>query len=178
MADYTDTLQVLAQSTDDQVVALHARLVAGELTEDQFVALATAVLAQQDARASSLADVALATALTVQTGRTVLPLGLSKVRPTRVFAGIVRDALAADDPATQVGVDARAATLETAQDTYQEAMVSQGVARWRRAPNTGACPLCLRFARATLPTTVPMYHHKGCSCTQTPIPASELETTA
>lgn len=68
MTGYTDVMATLADSTDVRVQALYARYVAGEIDEDTFVALATAVLAQGQSQAVGLADVALAATLTVQTG--------------------------------------------------------------------------------------------------------------
>ena len=168
---YTDVMAQLADSTDVRVQALYARYEAGEIDEETFVALASAVLAQGQSQAVSMADVALAATLTAMTGRVRTPVGLLPEREdaTRSVARVIREALVDPDPPAKLTVNVRAEVLDTAQRSYGTAMRKQGVKRWTRKLNAGACPLCHDLAGETLPATAEMYAHKGCGCSQKPI---------
>ena len=170
MTGYTDIMARLADSTDVRVQALYARYVTGEIDEETFVALATAVLAQGQSRAVSLADVALAATLTVMTSRVRTPVGLLPERhATGSIVRVIREALADPEPPAKLTVNVRDAVLETAQRSYGRAMKRQGVKRWTRKLDGGACALCHDLAGETLPATAEMYRHKGCGCSQKPI---------
>ncbi len=170
MRPYTETLAVLASIAETRAVAVFTRWESGDLTDEEFVALVTAVLWRECARGVALADVALATVLSVSQGSTVLPVALdlpgghenqlrTAARAT-VAAGLTRDA---------VGVLARAETLAASQDAYSEGMRRHGVPAWTRVLNSGACELCQDLAGDVLPGDAPMFHHKGCGCTQRPV---------
>ncbi|MGA4691906.1 hypothetical protein ACPCXD_16740 [Rhodococcus sp. AB351] len=167
---YTDTLAALAASTEESVVALYERFLAGELTEAEFVELATAALAVAEARGASLADVALATTLSVQRGTAVATVGLAATVTRSLARQVITEALLdPGDVAEALRVNVRAETLAAAQDAYGEGMRQQGVESWTRVLNSGACPLCHDLAGDVLPATAEMYHHKGCGCTQRPV---------
>ncbi len=74
---YTETLAAFASATETTVVALHARFETGQITEAQFVGLATAALIRAGAQGAALADLALAASLSVQRQRPVPTLGLT-----------------------------------------------------------------------------------------------------
>lgn len=171
---YTDTLAVLAASSERAVVALYARLETGELTEDEFVALATAALLRASYRGAALADVALAAYLSVARGEAVPALGLAprqdqRGRLTAAVRGLLAGRASSPDPAEAARVLGRAEPLAVAQDTYGQGMRRHGVRRWTRVLNTGACKLCQTLAGVVLPASADMYHHKGCGCTQRPV---------
>lgn len=102
------------------------------------------------------------------------PVGLlpEHTSMTRV-ASVILDALADPDPPTKLTVNVRDSVLETAQKSYGRAMKRQGVQRWTRKLDGGACNLCRDLAGETLPATAEMYRHKGCGCSQKPITESE-----
>lgn len=170
---YTETLALLAVSTETAVVDLHARFEAGEFTEEVFVALAVAALVQADARGTGLADLALATTLSAQQGQPVPTVGLAPTgNPGRLRTAVLA-ALSAAVAAEALGVTARAETLASAQDAYARGMRAHEVAYWTRVLNGGACELCQDLAGDVLPASADMYHHKGCGCTQRPIKKGE-----
>jgi len=174
---YTETLALLASVAETRAVAVFTRWESGEVTDEEFVALATAVLRRECARGVALADVALATVLSVSQGSPVLPVALdlpgghenqlrTAARAT-VAAGLTRDA---------VGVLARSETLAASQDAYGEGMRRQGVPAWTRVLNGDACELCQDLAGDVLPGHAEMYHHRGCGCTQQPVLNTERES--
>ncbi len=167
---YTETLAKLATDVERQVAAAYAAHEAGRLTETEFVAVAAAFVAAGANRGTGLADVALAATVSTMTSRPVPTVG---VLPASVdHAGPVRALLARDDlpdVGARLGTHARAETLSAAQDAYGEAMTRQGVPAWTRVLNSGACELCQDLAGDVLPGDAPMYHHKGCGCTQRPV---------
>lgn len=162
----------LASSADRRIQALYARLVAGEITVEQFLTLASAIVAQDQSRAVGMADVALAATLTVLAvsgGTTRTPVGLLPEVDRELIVERLRVALADPDPVAALRVEVRDVVLESAQVAYGVAMQRQGVKRWTRALNAGACVLCRDLAGDVLPADARMYRHKGCGCSQRPI---------
>lgn len=169
MTGYTDVMDDLASSADRRIQALYARLVAGEITVEQFLTLASAIVAQDQSRAVGMADVALAATLTVSGGTARTPVGLLPEVDRELIVERLRVALADPDPVAALRVEVRDVVLETAQIAYGVAMQRQGVKRWTRALNAGACVLCRDLAGDVLPAYARMYRHKGCGCSQRPI---------
>ena len=169
MTPYTETLDRLATATEKQVVAAFRSWDEGHITLADFLAVATAYLSAAGNKATALADVALAAFLTVETGNMVLVLGIipREVDHRPTLATIA--ATTGVDLAEQYATHARATTLATAQDAYGQAMTARGIPAWTRVLNAGACELCQDLAGAVLPGDAPMYHHKGCGCTQRPV---------
>ncbi len=109
------------------------------------------MLAQGESKATSLADLALAGTLTAA-GTLTTPVGLLPERAVEHrAASAIREALADPDPPAKLTVNIRDAVLETAQRSYGTAMRRQGVERWTRRLNSGACPLCQDLAGDVLP---------------------------
>lgn len=166
----TATLGALADRAAAQLVALHGRYTDGHLTREDFAALALAFLDGARAQAVALADLALAAELTVLREQVASPLGLA---PAPIATGEVTDTLDSEryqaDAVAAITVLARATTLAAAQDATTEGMTVHGVQQWTRDPNDGACPVCTDLAAGTVPTTTPMWTHKGCGCTQRPV---------
>lgn len=175
----TDLMATFAASTETELVALWERWEAGELSYEEFVALAVILLVRTRARAAALADVGAAADLSVAAGAPVAPVGLEPEQdgPNLAHAALVA-ALAAEayktDPREAVAVLARSQALEAVQDAtvaaYRE---HEQVVGWTRVLNGGACELCQDLAGDVLPVTAQMYHHKGCGCSTRPVTEKE-----
>ena len=194
-----DLLAELASSTEDAVVALVARWQAGELTDEEFVALATAALQRAQAEGYALTDVGVAAAAG-KAALGLLPGAAAAARARATVQGIVAvkvewrptstaDRLAElEDLLREPGHDSlwyaeahraikavkQAATDVRAEvlETAQEAgdtATRRQDTPWRRRLNSGACKVCQDLAGATLPGHTEMYRHKGCGCTKQPI---------
>ena len=194
-----DLLAELASSTEDAVVALVVRWKAGELTDEEFVALATAALQRAQAEGYALTDVGVAAAAG-KAALGLLPGAAAAARARATVQGIVavkvewRPTSTADRLAElremlrEPGQDSlyyanvhrtikfveQAATDVRAEvlETAQEAgdtATRRHGTPWTRRLNAGACELCQDLAGETLPSHADMYRHKGCGCTQRPI---------
>lgn len=171
MTTYVETLNAFADVAGDQLAALWDRLEGGDITADEFVALATAALVQAAARGVALADLGLSATLTAQQGRAVPPLGLGlpEAAPILLAASVAAVQRKPDATRDDAHVTGRAETLAAAQDAYSEGMRAHEVPAWTRVLNAGACELCQDLAGDVLPGHAEMYHHRGCGCTQRPI---------
>lgn len=168
----TTTLARLAQRIADQLEALHASHEEGLIDRQDFVALAVALLAGARARATALADLALAAELTRLRKQIVLPIGIEP--PAPLAPAVVTETL--DSPqyalaaAGAVAVLARAVTLEAAQEATHTAMEAHVVSEWTRDTEPGACEICEDLAgQGPAPATTPMWWHRGCGCAQRPV---------
>lgn len=175
---YADTLETLAASSEGALGDLYDRYEAGDVTAEQFVALATAVAVRVNARSAVFADVALAADLTARTGSAVPALGLfpdpgDADRLDGALRTLLDDERVTRDRVTRL---ARNEPLSTAAEARHD-----GIARsvhtegWTRQTNTKPCPMCIRLTGPVLPKTARMARHTGCSCVQ--IPAVRTTTT-
>lgn len=165
---YTETLDRLATSIEEQVLAAYRSWQDDQITREEFLAVAVAFLAAAVNRGTALADAALAAYLSAATGTAVPALGLTP--PTGDHRADLEEAAThPEDPEARTASTARAVTLAAAQDAYGRGMRERGVNAWTRVLNSGACELCQDLAGDVLPGTAEMYHHKGCGCTQRPI---------
>lgn len=171
-----DAMAKLTDQAQEAVLGLWARWEEGDITEDQFRALATAALARHGAKGAALADAALAAALTMLIGSVMVATG-DMEDPSEGAAAAVEETLGSEayrrDPSAAVAVMGSAFAAAAMQDTYSKGMRDQGVGFWVRVPNPGACEMCQDLADAVMPASVDMYHHRGCSCVQRPV---EMET--
>lgn len=167
-------MATFAQQVEEDLLAHHARLEAGEITTEEFILVATALLVRANARGVALADLAAAAELSALRGIAVPAIGLpvpegieeattGAVEETLTSASYVAGAAAA------VAVLGRSQALSAVQVAYGTALQQQGADGWTRVLNTGACELCQDLAGDVLPTDTPMYHHKGCGCSQRPV---------
>jgi hypothetical protein len=169
---YRTTLLRLADGASAAMETLWLAFEAGTIGRDEFVARAAAMLAVVNARATTLADVALAATISVQLKRVIPTLG---IMPN---VDLDRLVLAAGTVA-ELGTIGRAVRLahseplETAARAYSTGIrESPHVVGWERQTSGTACEMCTGWASAgVLPDTVPMNTHKGCSCI--PIPVTE-----
>ncbi len=182
---YRDRALRLAGSSESAVLALWSRYEAGQLDEAQFRDLAAAVIAAHNARATTLADLALAAVLSAELGKLTPALGLLQSaddRPRLAAAlGTLLDragslelpgAAAAERSAAERAMVvriARSEPLDAAQVTFQRGMQRRRVPGWTRGTGPKPCPLCSSLADGTVmsPSTR-MARHKGCSCYQIP----------
>lgn len=172
---YHGTLNRLTEDVQAKVLAVFEAWQEGRLTEDQFVQLAAAYVAQGNVRAVALADLSLATELSVELGVAQPAIGvaakdnISEVRSElsglllTVAAGLVVERLS-----TFVSAQQARAAYEARQEALNGHEVVVG---WERRTNPGACELCQDWAKGnrTFSLSVEMLHHKGCRCTQKPI---------
>lgn len=184
---YADTIRSLAATTEGRARDLHTVWEAGRISDDEFEALLAALVVGANGRASAVADLSLAAAVTVALRRPVPPLGIvpAPTEPARLRTATrtLRTALEAmkvsglpagaprPDPAARVGRLARAEPLTTAAKSYSEGMAkSEHVTGWVRGLSATACQLCRWWARdgRVWPADHRMPTHKGCSCS--PIP--------
>ena len=198
-----ELLAELAASTETAVVQLVERWEAGELTDEQFAALATAAIARGQSAATALADLGVATAIGVSTvgllrdagavsraaavAREVLStaprvaFGIG-FNPTRMLKevkepGHDREWYRVRNQALKfietAAMEARAEVLGTAQVASRRAIRAHG-AGWVRKPNSGACEVCTSLRNdQPIPADTPMWTHKGCGCTQKPLNRKE-----
>lgn len=174
---YRDALTRLAAATEAQVVAAYTAWTENKIDDGTLVAVIAAYVAAANSRAVALADLSLATAVTVALRRPVAPLGLlppvGDTDRLHTAATTLLAALAATpDPVARVARLGRAEPLTTAARTYSEAIKrSPHVTGWTRGLSATACQLCRWWHRdgQVWPADHPMPTHKGCSCI--PIPA-------
>lgn len=167
---YRTTLLRLADGSAAAVEALWALLDTGRIDQAEFVARTATVIATANARATTLADIALATTISVQLRRAVPALGLTPSddidRLTEAAATVA--ALGTIGRAIRL---ARAEPLEAAARAYSTGIAeSPHVIGWERQTSGTACEMCTAWASSgVLPDTVEMLTHKGCSCIPVPI---------
>lgn len=166
----------MTTQTDEAVTGtrtLHERWEDGDLTDEQFVALASAVVLRAKVRATVRADVALARELTTLAGYQVAPLGLTvpagePKRLREAFATLTEDE------------GSRARVERVADNEPKEAAAnarSAGIARssltsgWTRSLNGAkSCPACTSLADGSvLSPNTHFWRHVGCDCTATPV---------
>lgn len=175
----TALMDTFATSTETELVALWERWETGELTYEEFVALAIVLLVRVRARAAALADVGAAAELTRVLATEVAPVGVEPAQDAQnlVHAALLA-ALAAEaykrSPREAVAVLGRSQALEAVQDATVEAYREHPeVTGWTRVLNSGACELCQDLAGDVLPVTAEMYHHRGCGCSTRPVTEKE-----
>lgn len=174
----------LGRHAERNVLTLWRRHLAGDVSEQRFVRFSATVLAQANAQAVNLADLALTAALIRHLRDVVTPLGL---QPEDVevdldrLSGVIGGVLDADivsattteavetSRAARLAVTARAEPQVTLQNAMTRAMTEREVPGWTRELSPGACPLCQSLAGDVLPPTAHMVRHAGCSCVQTPV---------
>lgn len=166
------TTQELADEAAREAQTLAEQWEAGDLSGEQFAALAAAVVLRANVAATTLADVALARELSGLVGEPVGPLGLvvDRSEPERLrqaFATLTE----ADDP-----IGARVVRVADNEPRAAAAKArGRGIARsprtsgWTRTLNGAkSCPFCQRLTGKVLPKSAVMFRHTGCDCIQTP----------
>lgn len=167
---YRDSVLTIAAATAAAVALILDAWEAGDLTDDDLVAMVAARVALGNTRAAALADLGLAADITAATRRLSLPLGLlppagDAQRLTTAVRGIVD----ADKSTARTRIERLADNepKETAATTRGNGItLSRNVTGWTRGVSPNACRACHGLAGATLSTKTTMWRHTGCSCTQ------------
>lgn len=167
-----DTVARLHGGVREQLEKLWQRHASGEITKEQFLALAVAYLNKRIRYAETVADLAVAAELTRLRGELVSPTGMASEPDSEG----VRAALLDQEnrqafqwaPAAGYAVAAAALVLAAFQESSQKSMKDQGVTFVVRVANPDACPVCRDLDGQTLPITATPYHHRGCACVQRP----------
>ncbi|PRZ41913.1 hypothetical protein CLV47_10739 [Antricoccus suffuscus] len=164
-----------ADATAERLVGLHARLLAGELSREQFIALAAALVGRAQAQAYALADLSLAAWVTAQTGTAAPTLGLlASVNVDRLRDGLTTliSVVDHDEPGPRVARYGRAETAGAFQDAYSDGMRSRPeVGGYTRRLNVAACELCHWLYRDgyVWAASKPFHRHPGCGCHPEPV---------
>lgn len=172
---YHGTLNRLAEDVQAKVLAVYEAWQEGRLTEDQFVQLAAAYVAQGNSRAVALADLAFATALTVELGAVQPTVGVvASDERDRLREGLLTlvAAAATVDITARLIRFAKAEATAAAQAAWSDAIGhSDYVEGWQRQLDADACELCQSWATGdrVFPKEVQMLHHPGCQCTPKPV---------
>ncbi|MFD6134576.1 hypothetical protein [Isoptericola sp. NPDC060257] len=169
---FRDQLTKLSAATEAKVLAIFAAFSEGTLTYDEAVAGIAAVVVKGNARAVALADLALAANLMTALRKPVATLGLSVEpgEPKRLHkaAGTLL-AVAAVTP-ERVARLGRAEPLAAGQRAFSTAVGHHPeIVGWVRTVSGTACELCRDWAAGgrVFGVDSQMFHHPGCSCTQT-----------
>ncbi len=177
---YHGTLERLTDDVQAKVLTAFEAWQGGRLTQDQFVQLAAAYVAQGNARAVALADLALATELSVELGEAQPAIGVTATDDQhRLRDGLLTLVAAAGavDITKRLARFATAEPAAAAQQAWNDAMnESVVVIGWYRRIEPDACELCQSWGRGqyVFPTTVTMIHHTGCRCTPKPVTEEEM----
>lgn len=174
----------LADAVEAEVLALWARVEAGDLTETRFRAEAAASIAAANAAGVSLADIGLSAEVTRQLRIPSNPVGLLPTPPqsdqSRIAAnlagvlterpeGASTDDLLAESRRARLGALARSEPLMTVATAVQAGMVAHAARGWTRGLNSGACKVCQGWADGVVRSTgTHMARHPGCGCIQMP----------
>lgn len=164
----------LSDTARERLEALAARYEAGEISWDQFHALATTEATRRSSAASSLAVLAVAAELSRLSRR---PRSTSTARPDFDLEEHAYDAITEQtgtqsfslDPVTAMGIAGAAIVMDAYQSTTNRAMRDQNVSFYRREVEPDACEICLDMSDIVLPTTREQWHHKGCRCVAVPV---------
>lgn len=169
-----DTVAQLSRAARARLEALAARLEAGEISWDEFHALATTEATRRSSAAASLAALAVSAELSRLARR---PRSTSGARPDFDLEEHAYDAITeqtgtqsyALDPVAAMGIAGAAIVMDAYQSTTHRAMTDQGVSFYRREVEPDACEICRDMADIVLPTTHQSWHHKGCRCVAVPV---------
>lgn len=174
MSRYQDSLVRLGSNTERVVAQVAQRL--ETIGPEAFASLVAALLARSNARGHYIAEQALAGHLArtyglapgvVAAGLPIAPEAIDTAR----LAAAASTAVAVPEQATQrISRLAYNEPISTAHAAMSRAMDERPeVTGWTRETEANACDACLSLAGATLPTSVPMWHHVGCVCAQQPV---------
>lgn len=171
---YQDELEAAVTATAEEVAAAVALHEAGEISAETLAALVAALIAAGNGTAASLADLSLASALTVQLGRVVAPLGITRPLddPDRLTTAATTMLRLESPSLARWQRLARAEGQEAAARAYSAAVKrSPHVTGWRRGISGSACQLCRWWSRdgRVWAADHAMPTHKGCTCHPEPV---------
>lgn len=162
----------LADRTATQVETLWAQHEADRLTETQFLAMASELIARANASGVALVDLGLSAEITRQLRRVHRALGLTP-EPQQIdrarISDTLSDVLATEGPG-RLGFTAASEVLLTVSTTVQLGMAERGATGWKRQTDANPCQVCVRLADGTIRSiATPMRRHNKCGCIQQPV---------
>ena len=169
---FRDRLQGLSAATETRVLAIFTAYTSGDLTYDEAAAGISTVVVKGNARAVALADLALAANLMLATRKPVATLGLSvpageSERLHKAAQTLLAVAAVTPERVARLG---RAEPLQAGQRAFSRAVGHHPeITGWTRTVSPSACELCRDWAGGgrVFTADMEMFHHTGCSCTQT-----------
>lgn len=169
-----DTVARLSDAARGRLAGLYARHEAGELSWDEFMALATTEATRRSQAASSVAVLAVAAELSRLSGRVRAPTGAVAGLDLEAAArGQINEQTTTQsfraDPVAAMGIAGAAIVMDAYQATTHRAMTDQRVSFYRRQVEPDGCVICRDMADIILPTTNQQWHHKGCRCIAVPV---------
>lgn len=181
---YRDQLVRLSEASERQVLAAYRAFMSGSLSRDEAIRYIASAVAVANGQAAALADLALAAEIMTQLG-TAASVGAGHYaadvdRLTKAASTTLVVAEASEVPESIVGRLGRCEPLETAANTYSDAMVRSGRTKgWTRQLSANACQLCRWWWREgrVWPAEHKFQHHKGCTCTPKPVIAEGIRET-
>lgn len=182
MDSYRDLVDRLGEETAEKVIAIWAAWNEGTITQAEAIAAISVVIAKANQKATTLADLALAAALTTATRTIVHPHGLTRpaddlTRLRKAASTLLARLPDTPDPQARAARLGRSEPLDAAQQARGDAIATTTfVEGWTRSVSGSACELCTWWAREgrIWPKTHPMPRHKGCTCTQTPVLTEQI----
>lgn len=171
---FYDLMEGLSTETAARLVSLYQALVEGLMTPQEFLALASALVARANVQAYTLADLSLAAAATAATRRPVAALGVAPPADDlqRIVKGLRTLLEAEDDVPMRIERYGRSEPANAAQDGYVEAMRRRGIVEgYVRVLNPGACELCYWLWKEgyVYPKDKSFHRHTGCMCYPQPV---------
>lgn len=166
---------VQEQVRDDvraKITDAYAEHEAGKLTRPELVARLVVLLKVTVEVATSLADQYTTLQMEDIDGKPRQPTGQFVTWLPEAEGELTDElqaAFSAPDVAEALMVAGSAVTLAHMQEARQAALKDQGAEFWVRGVEADACELCQDLGTGIMPMSTPMYHHKGCGCSQEPI---------
>lgn len=170
---YETIMKRLSAETADQVAKLWAAVEDGRITLDDFLVLATDLIATSRAGAALIAQGLLRAYLEAAMGQAIIlppgPIAPDHVRLTKALTTIVASDL---DTVMQLVRLATNEPLDAAARAHHDAMQTTAlVSGWRRRLEADACQLCTWWWREgrVWQKNHPMPRHPGCACHAEPV---------
>lgn len=174
---YQSSLERIRQRSERDVAQAWRAYGLGRLTKEQFVQIAAALILTASGRAAALADLAITTEISRQSGTIQAPTGaLPDVYNQQMFekgvTTLVAAAAAGEDVTARLSRLALNAPLDAATDVYGQGVAgSRLVEGWVRQMDADPCQLCRWWWREgrVWPKGYQIPRHKGCACIQRPV---------
>lgn len=181
---YRDSLIVLSEKSERQVVAAYNAYRAGALSRDECIRYIASAISVSNGQAHALANLAYAAEVMAQLGT---PAAVAATTPpddldrlTKAASTVLEVAAGTAASEAVVGRLGRAEPLETAARSYSESMIRDGRTKgWVRQRSANCCQLCEWWWRngRVWPAEHPFQTHKGCTCTPKPVIAKGIKET-
>ena len=180
---YQGALTRLRADVTRQVLTVWRAYGLGRIDRAALIALSARIIAEANATAVGVADLAFSAELTRATATVQLPNGrlpraYDQARLERGFSTLLDAASDGEDVTARLERFASAEPLSAATDTYaanvQDTPTVEG---WVRQLDADPCQLCRWWWREgrVWPSSWSMQHHPGCECTQRIVVAPKIQ---